>query len=444
MKFKITIFLLALLYVPVLYSEERPVINKIEHQGLKKTKDSTVNYYMEHRTGNVYDPAKWETEKNSLMDLDIFADVNLDVRNTTDGTELVYSYKELPAYLIFPAMKRTDQDGLLLGPGIVLTNIFGEGIHQELLNRYTAAPEPFKAKEFLSYTRIPEMAFFPCTTEITVNYFKSYNSLKLYNENSAYAEGSIVYRLGRVFKLKGSGSALTVKDDNNAPFFNSGGKSTKMFMGGGDRDFLPSLGAGFIVDTRERMMNPHYGFYNEFKASVYGETLGGDGSYKEFLYDFRGYIPAGNSHIFHANLLAQYRPGVIPGYELYHIGGINSMRAYEPDPSVCGQHEVLWTVEYRYEVFANRQISMLDMNAYYGLQFVLGMDNALYWFPEEKMSQGKYLNSFFAGIHLLVPALERVRLEFGFHGPYRNENEIRFGINFGWYEKGSTQRNRVR
>jgi outer membrane protein assembly factor BamA len=341
-------------------------------------------------------------------------------------------------------MKRTDQDGLLIGPGINFTNIFGEGIHQEFLNRYTAVPEPFRAKEFLSYTHIPEMYFFPFTTEITINYFESYNSLKLYNEKSVYSQGSIMYKLTKEFKIVGSGSSLSVKHDNDAPVFTSGNKSMKMFQGKKGWDYVPSLGAGFILDTREREMNPHYGFYNEIKASVYGEKLGGDSDYREYLYDFRGYIPAGRKHIFHANMLAQYRPGVIPGYELYHIGGINTLRTYEPDPSICGQHEVLGTIEYRYELFANRQISLLDMHGYYGLQLVLGMDNAACWFPGEDFSQGNYLNSFFAGIHLLVPVLERVRLEFGFHGPYRDENEVRFGINFGWYEKAYTQRRRVR
>jgi hypothetical protein len=56
-------------------------------------------------------------------------------------------------------------------------------------------------------------------------------------------------------------------------------------------------------------MNPHRGFYNEYKASLYGKPLGGDSDFKEYVFDFRGYIPAGKSHIFHGNILARYRPG---------------------------------------------------------------------------------------------------------------------------------------
>jgi outer membrane protein assembly factor BamA len=341
-------------------------------------------------------------------------------------------------------MKRTDQDGLLIGPGLTFTNILGEGIHQELLNRFTAVPEPFRAKEFLSYTYIPEMNGLPFTTEVTINYFQSYNALKLYDEKSLYSQLCILYRLTKMIKLEASGTSLWVKHDSDSPVFTSENRSISMFQGEGEWDYLPSLGAGIIIDTRNRLMNPHSGCYNELKASIYGEKLGGDSDYAEYIYDFRGYLPVSDKHIIHANFLTRYRPGTIPGYELYHIGGINSLRTYEPDPSICGQHEMLWTVEYRYELFANRQISLFDLHAYYGLQLVLGMDNTVFWFPGEDFRQGTYLNSFFAGIHLLVPILERVRLEFGLHGPYRDENEIRFGINFGWYEKTYTQRRRVR
>jgi hypothetical protein len=34
----------------------------------------------------------------------------------------------------------------------------------------------------------------------------------------------------------------------------------EMFYGNGDWDYHPSAGLGFIIDTRERLMNPHREF----------------------------------------------------------------------------------------------------------------------------------------------------------------------------------------
>lgn len=424
------------------YSSDR--IIRIEHSGLNKTKKETVECRLENREGCEYSDDKWKDERDTLMDLDIFADVQITVEKCEEGTNLTYCYRELPSYIIYPAMKRTDQDGLMIGPGITFMNIGGLGIHQEILSRYTVIPEILKAKEVLSYTRIPSLNSFPLSAELTMSYFESYNSLKLYNENSFYSQLDLYYRFSKTCRGIATASAFNVRHDNSSPVFTEVSEDIPMFYGSGDWDYLPSAGAGFVLDTRERQMNPHSGIYNEYRATIYGSRLGGDSDYTEYIWDFRGYIPAGDRHIIHTNLLGRYRPGTIPGYELYHVGGVNSLRVYEPDPSMCGQHEALATTEYRYELFTHRQISLWDIHGYYGLQFVGGMDNAVQWLKHDRYNKGTYYNSFYAGVHLLVPVLERVRFEFGYSGFENDRYNFTFGANMGWYEKASTQRRRVR
>ncbi len=419
-------------------------ILKIEHSGLINTQEETVRCKLQNKEGCEFSEQKWLEEKDALMDLDIFAGVDLTIEKCPDGTKLKYCYKELPYFIIFPAMKRTDQDGLLIGPGVTFTNIAGLGIREELLSRYTVIPDFMKAKEFTSYTKIPELKKLPLSLELTINYFESYNSLKIYNEQSLYNELNSFVKINKTFKLIVSSSAFFVKHDNEHPFFTPPQVDVPMFYGKGKWDYLPSLGAGFAIDTREREMNPHRGFYNEYKASLYGKPLGGDSDFKEYVFDFRGYIPAGKSHIFHGNILARYRPGDVPGYELYHAGGVNSLRVYEPDPSMAAQHEALWTFEYRYELFTNRQISLWGFNGYYGLQIVTGMDNCLHWMKNDSFREGTYYNSFYGGIHILVPFLERIRIEMGLSGFENDRYSFKFGANAGWYEKCYTQRRRVR
>ncbi len=436
-----TLIILLLLSSKLWAAEE---INSIEHLGLEQTRKETVESRLENRKGFNFSLDKWIEERNILMDMDIFADVQLNIEHTDNGTNLTYSYKELPPYLIFPAMKRTDQDGLMMGPGVTFLNIGGLGIQQEIMSRYTVAPELLRAKEVLSYTAIPDILNVPLSAVLTLSYFESYNALKLYNENSYYSQLNFIYSITKTYKISTTFSSFTVKHDNDNLIFQETGDEIPMFQGKGDWDFLPSAGAGFIIDTRERRMNPHSGIYNEYKVSIYGEKLGGDSDFMEYIWDFRGYLPAGEKHIFHTNILARYRPGTIPGYELYHVGGVNSLRAYEPDPSICGQHEVLATLEYRYELFTNRQVSLMGMHGYYGLQLVAGFDNAMQWLNDDSLKNGTYYNSFFTGVHLLVPALERVRFELGFSGFRNEEYSFKFGANIGIYEKAYTQRRRIR
>lgn len=419
-------------------------VSNIRHEGLSKTSRSTVDYFIMNNIGSPFSEELWQEEKDALMDLDIFADVELQQEKYAGGIALIYNYKELPRFIIFPAMKRTDQDGLLMGPGITFINLFGKGIGQELMYRVTVAPEFLRARELLSYTRIPDVYGLMFDTEVTINYFKSFNTLKLYDENSLYSQGEFKYRLKKYYRITGSLTTLNVKHDPDVQTFSAKGETMNMYAGTGQWDYIPAAGIGFAIDTRQRLINPHKGLYSEVKFTQYGEKLGGDGDYSEYTYDFRGYMPIGFNHIIHANMLARYRPGTMPAYELYHAGGVNSLRTYAPDPEICGQHEILATAEYRYELFTHRQISILDMNGYYGLQFVGGVDNALEWLPDESLENGRYYGSVYAGVHLIVPILERVRLEFGFNSLDIDEKTVKFGINIGCYEKAYTQRRRVR
>ncbi len=256
------ISLIILLIMPAgLLSANTRSVWKIEHKGLDKTDKYTVDYYLLNRIGSPFSEELWMLEKNALMDLDIFADVELQRDDSGDDTTLIYSYKELPSYLLFPAMKRTDQDGLLMGPGITFTNIFGKGIHQELMGRVTVVPDILRAKELLSYTRIPDVYGVMFDTEITVNYFKSYNALKLYNENSLYSLADFNYRFKKYYHVIGSLSSLNVKHDPEVSAFTAEGDSINMYRGKGRWDFIPGAGAGFAVDTREKVMNPHRGVY---------------------------------------------------------------------------------------------------------------------------------------------------------------------------------------
>jgi outer membrane protein assembly factor BamA len=217
-----------------------------------------------------------------------------------------------------------------------------------------------------------------------------------------------------------------------------------MFHGEGGRDFLPSAGVGIIIDTRERIMNPHRGFYLEGRYSLYGKLLGGDGNFSECLADFRGYAPLSERQILYLGTLGRYRPGSVPAYEFYHAGGVNSLRTYDPDPERFAQHETLATAEYRFEIFTRKPVSLFDIKGYYGIQLVAGADYAAQWKPGDRFSGGNSYCSVYGGIHLLVPALERVRIEFGFNSPGWQDKSVTIGFGIGWYEKSETQRYRVR
>ncbi len=430
----ITFLFTIFLFCPVILSGRG---REIVLNGLHKTDTG----FMMNLVKNLMEETGGDAEKvrESLFDLDIFASVEYRINEDS----VYFYFRELPSFLVFPAMKKTDQDGLLMGPGIVQMNLLGLGIKQMFLSRATVYPSLMKAKEFLYNLETPKTSSTALRLEILSEYFDTYNSLKLYDEKSFYNSISTSYSYTHFTQLRMDLAYLTVKKDPNVPYFRYD-ENIRMFYGEGEYDQIPSVGISHTIDLRDRVYNTHRGIYINTGAALSGKKLGGDGDFKVLTADLRLYHEITRKNILHSNLLGRYRPGTIPGYELYHIGGANSLRSLSPDPEIYGQHELLYTFEYRYEFFNHKQISILGMYGYYGLQFVIGNDHAHFWHPHDSFREGRHISSVYAGIHLLVPALERIRIEMGVNSANIREKTINFGINWGWYEKGQNQSNRVR
>jgi hypothetical protein len=121
------------------------------------------------------------------MDLDIFAGVDLTIEKAR-WHKPQYCYKELTLFYNISCHEKDRPGWSSYWARCNFYKYRGLGIREELLSRYTVIPDFMKAKEFTSYTKIPELKKLPLSLELTINYFESYNSLKIYNEQSLYNE----------------------------------------------------------------------------------------------------------------------------------------------------------------------------------------------------------------------------------------------------------------
>ncbi len=424
----------------------RKRIEKIDFLGLGRTRNFVIKRELLNSENTVFSCDAWFQEKARLEDLDLFAKVSLEISEREDSVLLTYRFVELPGFLIFPAMKKTDQLGWMFGPGFAVFNLFGTDTRIDSYVRTTLLPHAFAATEYQFLASSPWIGSLPVRYNLLMIQNDSYNPLKEYNENSLNSRLDLFMDIQNIFNLVVSGETFTVKHDHENEIFTGGDRrvSEPMFLSSGGRDFVPKLGIGFSFDRRERILNPHRGFYQEALVSKYGGALGGPADYWEYLFDFRGFLPAGERNIFVLSLLGQYRPGRMGAYDFYHVGGANTLRTYDPVSEYFGQHEILGTIEYRFQLFERRPLALFGLHFHYGFQFVLGTDYALLWMEEDNFKEGRSYHSYFAGIHLLLPYVDRFRIEFGFHDIILREFEGKFGLSFGLFEKSIYQRDRVR
>ncbi len=451
----LTAFFLSIYFNASLFSEELnkcseefngQKIIEISLNDLFKTKSYVVKRELENAIGEDFQCSKWEREKIKLNNLDVFAEILLEVEKVDGGLLLRYNFKEIPEYIIFPAVKKTDQTGLMIGPAIVFFNLLGRDIRLEGFLRSSVYPELVQSTELLIESSALWIGNLPLEYNLVMSASKSYNSLKEFNEESINTKIDFFQRISRELKIIYAVEEFYVRLDNETDYFSPGLQQEEhiLFLSSRGGDFIPKIGTGIILDLRDTIYHTHNGLYQELRYSKYGGILGGPADYNEWLFDTRAYWMPIDDHIFFISMLGQYRPGKMGAYDFFHIGGSNSLRTYNPEPEFFGQHEFLGTFEYRLEFFNHQSLSFLGFDVYYGLQLVIGFDYDRLWLNDENIFGGKTYTGYFTGLHLLIPGIERVRLELGVHDVDLKDVDFTFGFNFGLFSKTNVQRGRIR
>ncbi len=194
-------------------------------------------------------------------------------------------------------------------------------------------------------------------------------------------------------------------------------------------------------DSRDRVLEPRSGVFAETRFTQNGGDLGGPADYWEEMTDLRGYLPISKRNGLVADALYQYRYGTQLGrYDWFHVGGANTLRGYAEN-SFYGRNECLLNTEYRFDALEERVQKLGPWSLNYGVQLIAGFDAASVWGLQtnESALPQDFHPSFYTGVHILVPGLQRIRIEFGSH-----EIEGKIYGTLGLFEKTTTQRFRVR
>ena len=70
-------------------------------------------------------------------------------------------------------------------------------------------------------------------------------------------------------------------------------------------------------------------------------------------------------------------------------------------------------MEERFDLLRRRPFSILGANLFWGVQLVAGVEGSFLW-DTRTPDWGDYRQSIYGGVHLLIPALERLRIEAGY------------------------------
>lgn len=400
--------------------EGKPILAR-SFEGLRNTKALVVDRELSQDVGDSLSCRVLERERKALEGLDLFASVDPEVRDTTEGVVVHWRFEELLQNLPFVAFRKTDEDGTILGPAFASLNLMGRDIRLEAYARARILPDLWGSSELLLQAESPWLGDLHLGWALLASRFDSWDALDS-GRRTGYEGRVELSKPLQQWRILSAAGLLAMET------------SRPEISLGGDPDLVPSLYLGLARDTRDALQDARSGLYAEAGTGLHGGLLGGEADHALFLADLRSWSSPLTSLTVHVAALGRLRPGVVPTWDEYRAGGSNTLRGHETG-DLQGRDEALTMAELRWRLIERSPWSLFGIPSWYALQPVLGLDAAVLGTPDAN----RRAVSAYGGLHLLLPAIDRLRLEVGRDldgGPVR--------VSFGLYERSAVQRWRVR
>lgn len=385
---------------------EGALVDSVNLVGLVHTRNHVVERELLNKAGAKFSQEKFESEKLALQDLDLFTEIALDCEKSSSGNlVLTYKFQEIFRWIPAPAGKESDRDGIMLGLALANLNVAGEDIRMEVQYRTSVDPV-FDRNEYALYASSPYLLGLPVSWNLELSHTDSWDDLRKFQDDSWLLDLDLNWELEKGFSLLLSGAYRHL--DNVG--------------------VLPELGAGFVVDQRDAELDTRNGTYVEYMLTHVGKGVGENHrgeNYWEILLDSRRYF-SWNRFVTGVTGLFRYRPGTVGTYDYYYHGGANTFRGHDADSLSLGVHEMLLTLEERFVLMERRPASVFGINFFYGIQLVAGLDGSVLW-DKGRPGWDNFEGAVYGGVHLIIPALDRVRFEVGY-SPDRGEPKFYFGL----------------
>lgn len=418
MNFFAAFLVLAVAFMPALaYTgegcREGVPVGEISFNGLTRTKPHVVERELALKPGVAYSDSLFTADARRLESLDLFSDIRLSCLQNGETQNVAFTFAEIFPFIPAPAGKKTDQDGWMLGGALAYLNFFGEDIRAEF--QYRTSVDPFfDNNEYAIYASSPWLFGLPVGWNVELLRTDSYDELRNFAEKSWLADVDLEWDFAKPYALLVSGAYRYMEGYGH----------------------IPEGGIGLALDTRDSPLDARRGMYEEVMVTRVGAHKMAE-DYVEYMADMRGYYTV-DRFISGASALFRYRPGRVEFFDRYHHGGANTFRGAESDTSRHGESEMLLNFEERFVLLERRAASIAGVNFFYGLQLVAGLDGSFLW-DDKTPNWDNFSGAIYGGVHLLIPALDRLRIEVGY-APDTKEPKLYVGL----YEKNVSQRWRSR
>lgn len=405
-------------------------VSAIDLAGNKVTKAHVIAREIQTRVG---EPLRLETIRGDVGRLDnlqIFSEVRVVAQD--DGEKQVhlrFVFRELPPWIAAPAVTYTEENGFSAGLALSALNLAGRGIRLSATALFGGTTQYWVRMGWPWIAGDDHLSL-----DLDAAHRVRNDTLNGFEERSDEFTPRVGRYLGKSGRVAGMFSLFRMKSDVS-------GKT----LSPDNQDLLVRLGATVGWDTRDSWTNPRKGWRNEIELWKTGGVLGGDGDFYSFTVDVRRWQPtAARQKVLLSGLLTLQSGTLgadVPIYMDYHLGGANTIRGYnvnELGKTLYGKNQLIGTTEYAFTLLPPRRFTVWKLSLRLGVELALFADAGIAWSENRDFALERARAGGGAGIRLLLPGVEMVRLDVGW------SPEGGFQFHFAGGSKPTRQRDRLR
>ncbi|UCG13748.1 MAG: outer membrane protein assembly factor BamA [Deltaproteobacteria bacterium] len=348
---------------------------RITISGNTKTRDKVIRRELAVIEGGRFNRGRLERSVQNLRRLDFFEQVELDTSkgNKPDQMNINVNVKEKPTRFMSLGGGFSSADSVFAMAQIAERNLFGRGQNLQFQGQFGGVASRFS----LSFTE-PWLFDIPLSASVEgYSWFRDYDEFDKESIGASLGLGYPVWDYTRLF--------LSYAYDDST--VSNVAQNASIYIRSQEGNIVSSIVSSTLRrDSRDHPFMTTRGSDNSVTVSVAGGILGGDAGYVKTIVNSGWYFPLFWKLVgfLHGKFgyIDQLGDGIIPIYERFYLGGINSLRAFDSgdvsprDPvtgdRIGGDKMVLFNVELLFPVVESqgiRGVVFYDMgNSYLDFQ----------------------------------------------------------------------------
>jgi outer membrane protein assembly factor BamA len=404
-------------------------ITKISISGNRRTKAKTILREMKTQVGDTLDLATLQADQQRIFNLGLFNRVEVDSLQRPDGVHVLIGVTERLYFFPYPILFLNERDWnkVSYGAGLVHTNFRGR--REVMAISGWAGYNPAIA---INYSNPWLLGSAQLLTGLSfsaqrVRSRSLDSTLHDVDERRIGGAWSIGRRFGLFTYLSAIFGYTDLQYDPPVP-----GKT----LNPSGHDQLPSVGLAFTYDTRDLYEYPRSGV----RVQLWARRTGFNSEYIHYLRygaDLRGYKKVYRGLSLGGRIMTDFSQSDIPIYDRVFLGYANRVRGhfYRKDE---GENLALANVELRFPILPWRYFSISNVpmfgpymqNMKFGISAGIFADIGQVWYQGQSPDFATSRRGFGAGLHIHLPYINLLRLEWAFNEDGKGEGIIDWNVSF--------------